>query len=452
MTRYLERAEHTARLVDVAVDLRLGRSSSDASAIAAVRPRPAGGCPADIGLVDRSRVLRQRQSQFGHRVRRRRARERAAGPRRDQLRRCGSSSTRCSCACGRCATIRRAPRAPMTPLEPSSKARISLPASRTRRWGTGKGGITCRRGASWSGRWRRPGCSTPSSATNQVRCAMPPLDRADWVALLRSCAALEGYCRQYTADVRPERVTEFLLLNAECPRSVRFAAARVEDALPGAGAAQRPRDRRPGRAARRPAARVARLRPGRRGAQRRSARLPRGARRASAAQLNAALYQSYIILRRGIGAARLNAIHRPPRHAVHLRHAHHRERDGGAHAAAQRRAAALPALFADGGAGGARDDVPGPRRQHRPLLQHPGAARAADADRRRAGRVPARRSRCRTASGRARGRSSTRWRRRASGGNGPRRARSRAPRRGSTRSPASCRSSGATIRSSCCAA
>ena len=61
--------------------------------------------------------------------------------------------------------------------------------------------------------------------------AMPPLDRADWVALLRSCAALEGYCRQYTADVRPERVTEFLLLNAECPRSVRFAAARVEDAL-----------------------------------------------------------------------------------------------------------------------------------------------------------------------------------------------------------------------------
>jgi uncharacterized alpha-E superfamily protein len=48
------------------------------------------------------------------------------------------------------------------------------------------------------------------------------------VALLRSCAALEGYCRQYTADVRPERVAEFLLLNAGCPRSVRFAAGRVE--------------------------------------------------------------------------------------------------------------------------------------------------------------------------------------------------------------------------------
>jgi uncharacterized alpha-E superfamily protein len=59
----------------------------------------------------------------------------------------------------------------------------------------------------------------------------PPLDQSDWVALLRSCAALEGYCRQYTADVRPERVAEFLLLNAECPRSVRFAATQVELAL-----------------------------------------------------------------------------------------------------------------------------------------------------------------------------------------------------------------------------
>ena len=57
------------------------------------------------------------------------------------------------------------------------------------------------------------------------------LDQADWVALLRSCAALEGYCRRYTADVRAERVTEFLLLDPECPRSIRFAAARLEAAL-----------------------------------------------------------------------------------------------------------------------------------------------------------------------------------------------------------------------------
>ena len=40
------------------------------------------------------------------------------------------------------------------------------------------------------------------------------------------------YCRYYTADVRPERIAEFLLLNAEFPRSVRFAAARVEVGAP----------------------------------------------------------------------------------------------------------------------------------------------------------------------------------------------------------------------------
>jgi uncharacterized alpha-E superfamily protein len=61
--------------------------------------------------------------------------------------------------------------------------------------------------------------------------AMPPLDQAEWVALLRSCCGLEGYCRQYTADVRRERVADFLLLDAESPRSVRFAAASLESAL-----------------------------------------------------------------------------------------------------------------------------------------------------------------------------------------------------------------------------
>ena len=58
-----------------------------------------------------------------------------------------------------------------------------------------------------------------------------PANHAEWVGLLRSCAAFEAYCRYYTADVRPDRVAEFLLLNAEFPRSVRFAAARVESAL-----------------------------------------------------------------------------------------------------------------------------------------------------------------------------------------------------------------------------
>jgi uncharacterized alpha-E superfamily protein len=60
-----------------------------------------------------------------------------------------------------------------------------------------------------------------------------PANDMEWIGLLRSCSALEAYCRCYTADLRPERIAEFLLLSPEFPRSVRFAAARVESALRG---------------------------------------------------------------------------------------------------------------------------------------------------------------------------------------------------------------------------
>jgi uncharacterized alpha-E superfamily protein len=58
-----------------------------------------------------------------------------------------------------------------------------------------------------------------------------PLNQIEWAGLLRSCSALEAYCRVYTADLRPDRIAEFLLLNSEFPRSVRFAASCVESAL-----------------------------------------------------------------------------------------------------------------------------------------------------------------------------------------------------------------------------
>jgi uncharacterized alpha-E superfamily protein len=70
----------------------------------------------------------------------------------------------------------------------------------------------------------------PEPADDRVRAANIG-EYAEWVGLLRACAAFEPYCRTYTADVTPERLIEFLLLNAECPRSVRFAADRIEDSL-----------------------------------------------------------------------------------------------------------------------------------------------------------------------------------------------------------------------------
>jgi len=57
------------------------------------------------------------------------------------------------------------------------------------------------------------------------------IDTIDWVALLKSCTAFEAYCKVYTADVQPARIAEFLLLNAESPRSIRFAADQLQDSL-----------------------------------------------------------------------------------------------------------------------------------------------------------------------------------------------------------------------------
>lgn len=53
----------------------------------------------------------------------------------------------------------------------------------------------------------------------------------EWVGLLRGCTAFEAYCKAHTAEIRPLRVAEFLLLNPEFPHSVRFSVDRVNAAL-----------------------------------------------------------------------------------------------------------------------------------------------------------------------------------------------------------------------------
>src|SRR5262249_3816630 len=53
----------------------------------------------------------------------------------------------------------------------------------------------------------------------------------EWVGLLKSCTAYEAYCKVYSADLRPDRIAEFLLLSADFPRSVRFAAETIQSCL-----------------------------------------------------------------------------------------------------------------------------------------------------------------------------------------------------------------------------
>jgi uncharacterized alpha-E superfamily protein len=82
--------------------------------------------------------------------------------------------------------------------------------------------------------------------------ATPLSDHFALTSLLRMSCALEPYLRVYTADVQPKYLLEFLLLDEEFPRSIRFCTQRIEEHLSAVsrhaeiGAHSRP-DRRAGR-------------------------------------------------------------------------------------------------------------------------------------------------------------------------------------------------------------
>lgn len=52
-----------------------------------------------------------------------------------------------------------------------------------------------------------------------------------WLGLLRSCTAFEAYCKVYTAHVEPRKVIGFLILDPEFPHSIRFSVQCIQAAL-----------------------------------------------------------------------------------------------------------------------------------------------------------------------------------------------------------------------------
>lgn len=58
-----------------------------------------------------------------------------------------------------------------------------------------------------------------------------PADHLDWIALMKSCLALEMYCKAYSPQFEPALVAEFLLLDAKFPYSVRFCAEHIRESL-----------------------------------------------------------------------------------------------------------------------------------------------------------------------------------------------------------------------------
>jgi len=51
------------------------------------------------------------------------------------------------------------------------------------------------------------------------------------VGLLRCCTSFEAYCQEYTADVSPDRILEFLLLNHDFPHAIRYCVDSMRHAI-----------------------------------------------------------------------------------------------------------------------------------------------------------------------------------------------------------------------------
>jgi len=64
-----------------------------------------------------------------------------------------------------------------------------------------------------------------------VPAGISPDHALEWSAVLRSCSAWDAYKTIYGADVHPRRVAEFLLLNDNFPRSVRFCVSELNRAI-----------------------------------------------------------------------------------------------------------------------------------------------------------------------------------------------------------------------------
>lgn len=231
ISRYLERAEHTARLLDVRLDLGLDRDIElDVwkfdRLYAALRLPPAATTAADpAALVDALMFdLTNRDSVLACVIA---ARENARQVREE-------------ISCDMWEQINALfLRIKQTHLDRGALARphyLSRAVIEGVHLFEGVTDATMSHGEGWQflqvGRYiERAGATAALIDLHFKTTPELPASHMEWLGLLRSCSALEAYCRCYTADLRPRRIVEFLLLNIDCPRSVRFAAARVESAL-----------------------------------------------------------------------------------------------------------------------------------------------------------------------------------------------------------------------------
>jgi uncharacterized alpha-E superfamily protein len=68
-----------------------------------------------------------------------------------------------------------------------------------------------------------------------------PIRNIHWMSVLRSCCSIEAYRRNHVGDMDPLLVASFLLLEPDFPRSVRFCVQQAHDAIAAIRAQVHPR-------------------------------------------------------------------------------------------------------------------------------------------------------------------------------------------------------------------
>ena len=241
MSRYLERAEHTARLIDVDVQLRLDRSP-DASSARLTRlhealqiPVPPVDAPYAHSLAHTLTFDRTNPSSIvsciaAARENLRHVREQCSTEMWEQL--------------NRLYLQMRSTGQEEAWLAQSHQFYRSVQDGANLFHGITDSTMT--HGEGWQyiqlGRYVERTDVLAGLIASHVRRFPNALDQAveseeylEWVSLLKSCTAFLPYCKTYTAELRPLRVVEFLLLNPEFPHSVRFSVDMVHVALRALG-------------------------------------------------------------------------------------------------------------------------------------------------------------------------------------------------------------------------
>jgi uncharacterized alpha-E superfamily protein len=241
MSRYLERAEHTARLIDVHLNLILDQSNGSASQRRAVllaslgMPMPAGGVPDDYRLAELVTFARGNPGSIvscmnAARENARQVREQISSEMWEQINQLYLSVNA----------------AQMSQLWANQPHDFYMEVKNGSHLFQGITDSTLSHGQGWQfvqlGRFleRAVAVAQLLSVEFQWMSEQPYMTAAthlQLVGLLKSCTAFEAYTKVYTADLQPWMVGEFLLLNAEFPHAISFAVRMVQvalDALAGA--------------------------------------------------------------------------------------------------------------------------------------------------------------------------------------------------------------------------